>query len=702
MRSLRTHAGMAKRHAITRSVLLLVFTGHVLIGVAGSGTDSLQRALTTAKQDSIRFDLLLALAGEYLDSDPRVAMRYCEQARDLCARTGRPGDLGEVEGWMGYVDEQMGHIPEAVAHYRTSLREAERLKDAKGQSTVLNNLAAIYMEQGLPDSAMAAHRRSLELRIAMNDELGQAVSLGNIGYLLAAQGRVGEAMEHYSRALRLYERFNDADGVATTLHNMASVHRDQGDLQHALTLFMRELAINDSLKDVLGMATTEDNIGNVLERDGRLDEAMEHYLRALELHESSNDQRGMGYSLRNIAGIEVKQGRADSALAHAARSLVLSREVSDKRGVASALLAEGSALEKLGHMSEALDRGRRALQGSLELGYPQLVRDAAMLLERLHRSAGRWKEALEMKDLYITMRDSVLSDDARRSTLRQQFSYEYEKKEAVLKADQARQASEAREALQRERNRRNMFLAAGVCVLLLAIGLFSRLRFVRRSRAAIQQERDVADGLLLNILPEEVALELKKKGHADARHFDTATILFTDFKGFTQVSEQVTPAELVAELNTCFKAFDGIMEKHGIEKIKTIGDAYMAAGGLPDPRNGAPVDVVNAALEMQCFMQQHRMERTAAGKAFFEMRVGIHTGPVVAGIVGVKKFQYDIWGDTVNTASRMESSGEVGQVNISASTYALVKKEPGLSFTPRGKVQAKGKGEMEMYFVERA
>ncbi|MEO8067869.1 MAG: adenylate/guanylate cyclase domain-containing protein, partial [Flavobacteriales bacterium] len=212
------------------------------------------------------------------------------------------------------------------------------------------------------------------------------------------------------------------------------------------------------------------------------------------------------------------------------------------------------------------------------------------------------------------------------------------------------------------------------------------------------------------------------KGHADAKHFDSATILFTDFKGFTEASEKLSPQELVAELNTCFKAFDHIVTLRGIEKIKTIGDAYMCAGGLPDPKTSSPVDVVHAALEMQVFMIARKAVRDAQGKPAFEMRVGIHTGPVVAGIVGVKKFQYDIWGDTVNTASRMESSGEVGQVNISEATYRLVvgsrlpvvgagdgsrttdNLQPtaagALTFIPRGKVQAKGKGEMEMYFVE--
>ena len=251
----------------------------------------------------------------------------------------------------------------------------------------------------------------------------------------------------------------------------------------------------------------------------------------------------------------------------------------------------------------------------------------------------------------------------------------------------------------RVKRTRNIYLFSAIGVVGLAIGLWSRLRFVHRSRAAIQKEKDRSEELLLNILPEEVAEELKAKGEAEAKLISDVTVLFTDFKGFTAMSEKLTPKELVADIHECFSAFDHIMEKRGIEKIKTIGDAYMAAGGLPTPNTTHALDVVKAALEIRDFIAEGKARKVAAGLPYFEIRIGIHTGPVVAGIVGVKKFAYDIWGDTVNTASRMESSGEVGHVNISESTYALVKNLPGLTFTPRGKVQAKGKGEMEMYFV---
>jgi adenylate cyclase len=159
---------------------------------------------------------------------------------------------------------------------------------------------------------------------------------------------------------------------------------------------------------------------------------------------------------------------------------------------------------------------------------------------------------------------------------------------------------------------------------------------------------------------------------------------------------------LVSEINTCFIVFDNIMGKYGIEKIKTIGDAYMAASGLPVQSDDSAKNAVLAALEMQEFISKRKAEMDAAGKPAFEMRVGIHTGPVVAGIVGVKKFQYDIWGDAVNTAARMESSGEVEKVNISEATYNYLKDDPDLFFESRGKIEAKGKGDIEMYFVSKA
>ncbi len=223
---------------------------------------------------------------------------------------------------------------------------------------------------------------------------------------------------------------------------------------------------------------------------------------------------------------------------------------------------------------------------------------------------------------------------------------------------------------------------------------------VQERTKELRLEKQKSDDLLLNILPEEVANELKEKGSADAKQFDMVTVMFTDFKGFTKISERLSPSQLVEEIHICFKAFDAIIARHNIEKIKTIGDAYMCAGGLPVSNETHAIDVVNAAIEIRQFMQEHLEQKKLTGQEVFEIRIGIHTGPVVAGIVGIRKFAYDIWGDTVNIASRLESSGEAGKINISGSTYECVKDH--FLCTYRGKIEAKNKGQIDMYFVENA
>ncbi|MES2778830.1 MAG: adenylate/guanylate cyclase domain-containing protein [Bacteroidota bacterium] len=213
---------------------------------------------------------------------------------------------------------------------------------------------------------------------------------------------------------------------------------------------------------------------------------------------------------------------------------------------------------------------------------------------------------------------------------------------------------------------------------------------VAERTAQLTLEKHKSDELLLNILPEGVAEELKNTGSAEAKQYNHVSVLFTDFVNFTGLSERMTPTELVQEIHRNFTAFDAIIEKHGLEKIKTIGDAYMAVCGLPNEMPDHAQRVVKAALDILNYMEH--------SGSTFQIRMGIHSGDVVAGIVGVKKYAYDIWGDAVNTAARMEQNSETGKINISGSTYELVKRE--FNCVHRGKIEAKNKGEIDMYFVE--
>ncbi len=281
---------------------------------------------------------------------------------------------------------------------------------------------------------------------------------------------------------------------------------------------------------------------------------------------------------------------------------------------------------------------------------------------------------------------------------------EREKQEADAKKQKAEAETKKAEAkAQKAINDKLLIgLIGGGIVLLLSviafIQKFNSNRKLNSKNKEIELERQKSDTLLLNILPEETAQELKETGHAQPHSYELVTVMFTDFKGFTQISEKLSPEELVKKLEYCFTEFDKICDKYDLEKIKTIGDAYMCAGGIPVSNTSNPKDAVKAGLEMQKFMKDWKMYQEKLGEPTFELRLGIHTGSVVAGVIGKNKFAYDIWGDAVNLAARMESSGEVGKVNISETTYEHVKND--FQCEHRGKIIAKNKGEIDMYFVE--
>jgi len=221
---------------------------------------------------------------------------------------------------------------------------------------------------------------------------------------------------------------------------------------------------------------------------------------------------------------------------------------------------------------------------------------------------------------------------------------------------------------------------------------------LEKQRDLITKEKETSEKLLLNILPAEVADELKAKGRAEVRQYEMVSVLFADIKGFTESSQVLSPAEVVKALEFYFTAFDEIIQKYDIEKIKTIGDAYMCAAGIPKPTKSNPIDLTLAAFEMQRFMKEHKKAKYASKQLpDWELRIGINTGSLIAGVIGQTKFVYDIWGDTVNTASRMESTGVVNQINVSEDTHQYIKDF--FVCESRGKINAKGKGEVEMFFA---
>lgn len=433
---------------------------------------------------------------------------------------------------------------------------------------------------------------------------------------------------------------------------------------------------------------------------GDVDEAKQIFKRIYRDLALRGKRKRQIYLLNNLAALYGMSGDLDSAAHFLELALPICRAINCETQLdlwqnLATLASQREQYElSLLFLDSAMTQARSTKNLILETA---LLREKALATSK----TGEIERAFDYLILHSSLQDSLFSKQMAEAVANYQERYESEKQAGLIDKLQIEKLdSDLREATLKQT--RNIILVVGVAVVLLAFGLWRRLKHISNTKAIIEAERNRADELLLNILPQEVAQELKEKGRAEAKEFEMVSILFTDFKGFTTASEKLSAQDLVAEINTCFEAFDGLMEKHGVEKIKTIGDAYMAASGLSKSTIDSVRKTVLAALEIQDFIIQRQAKQNKKGGPAFEMRAGIHTGPVVAGIVGVKKFQYDIWGDTVNIASRMESSGAVSKVNISQTTYELLKHDPDFTFESRGKIQAKGKGEIEMYFVSKA
>jgi adenylate cyclase len=354
--------------------------------------------------------------------------------------------------------------------------------------------------------------------------------------------------------------------------------------------------------------------------------------------------------------------------------------------------AQQMAEERLREQSKILNQQQQQLLASNQslTASEKEKQDVSMKLQKTQADLTNEKTVSEEKTRQLTQAEAEAALQAANLEL-QQNKMQRQRDSLQLQKNELDMKDKALE----ERRKEQIFYVVGI-VALLAVSLlvFRNFRVQKKYNMALVNEKKRSEELLLNILPAEVAEELMQKGFTDAKHFYDVTVLFTDFVNFTSVAETMLPQQLVGELHVCFKAFDMILSKYRIEKIKTVGDAYMAVSGLPVANPNHATDIAAAALEIRDFMAKRKMEM---GNNTFGIRIGINSGNVVAGIVGVRKFAYDIWGDTVNIAARLEQNSEEGRINISEATYQLVKDK--YLCEPRGKVVAKNKGNLDMYYL---
>ncbi len=639
--------------------------------------DSLLRRLPALKEDSNKVKLLCAIGEAYSKTDPDAGIRYGDQAKALAGTTGWERGAADAECVLAENYLSKADYPKAL----DCAQKALRLYKAADQN-----------DPAVRDREYLVHYK--------------------LGLVLFRIGDYPGALSNALEALKYYESTGNKKGIADASNIIANAHTYSGNAGKGLEYYYKSLQMSTEIGDKNGMAAVVSNIGDVYIKQGKFDSGIAWVQRAFQMNEASGNYHYQAINLFTIANAYLLQAMLSQSLDYSFRSLKIA-EAHDKTTIpwnyamisgcylhmaidSPGKIPAGSRIPgtRATHLAQCILYGNKAIKIDIEAGDLQGLKDDYHTLFSAQRLAGDNKAAIESYEQYTAIKDSIYNIENNTKMSEMETQREVVLKEKQIELDKL--------AVVKKRNERGFYLG-GIGGLLVIVGIMFRNYKIQKrgnelqliSNRQLTIEKQKSEDLLLNILPAEVAEELKEKGVAEARLFDQVTVLFTDFVDFTAAGQRMTAKELVGELHACFHAFDDILNKYEIEKIKTIGDAYLAVSGVPVPVPGHAQHVLAAAVDILHFMTERKK---ALGDKTFGIRIGIHSGSVVAGIVGVKKFAYDIWGDTVNTASRMEQSSMPGKINISQTTYDLVKDS--FSCTYRGEIDVKGKGVMKMYYVE--
>ncbi|MEL4456348.1 adenylate/guanylate cyclase domain-containing protein [Lutimonas vermicola] len=496
------------------------------------------------------------------------------------------------------------------------------------------------------------------------------------GNVLTKNGDLSLALESYLKAADIAIEIKENNLLGSTYTAIAGAYYNAHNHQNTVYYYQKAIEIFRQAKtlDSLNFAKTNLNLGDEYLRVNQPDSALVYFLQSEPIFKSLQNEAGEAYNLGNIGIAYAQKGRHDLAESYMNDAIVIHKALQDYYPICQYLLIKADIYIAKGDYETASNFAHESLVLATEKGLKKQISEANLKLSDIYNLVGNTSDSYQYYKDHIAYRDSVFNLTSLQKMADMRTNFEVAKKQSEV------------DLLNQQKTNQKVLIFTMVVIFVMT-GLYYW---------NISKEKKRSDKLLLNILPAKTAEELKKSGKVQAKKFDSVSVMFTDFQAFTRYSQQLSPEVLVKSVDYFFSKFDKIIDTYKLEKIKTIGDAYMCAGGLPNPSDDHAVKIIQAAFEIQQFVTASK-QLPDLNIAHFEIRIGINTGPVVAGVVGKKKFAYDIWGDTVNVAARMESNSMAGMINISENTFKLVEKYFDCEY--RGEIDVKNKGMMKMYFV---
>jgi class 3 adenylate cyclase/tetratricopeptide (TPR) repeat protein len=659
----------------------------------------------------------IKIVEEMLDEMNPESLFHARQALALARRIGYARGIAWGLVYVPDTEAAEGRFDKALPDLKESMRLFDSLGDTRGMGKVHQVTGFTFLMQ--QQYSLSEERLLYALKIF--EDLKDTFNIEETSILLGAvsnaTGNRDKALEYLQQALEAAKAVHTR-AIPNIMSRMASVYTGQKQYDKARDYGQQALALAQKNRSVFVMQLALLFLGRMYEATSNFPQAEAQYRYALRLIDSSGVINTLSLSIfQALTQLYVKQERYDEAFRLCQQVIALARTFDDTRALAGSLADIGGLYLLHGKTHEAIDSYRQALPLAEKNGQLQQLRTVANKLSEAFEQEKNYAKALEYHKLGKTYSDSILRQDRTRQVANLEANYRLEKQKLETNTFRAEAAAERADA---ERQRWVTIAVGAALALAVALGvvLFRSNRAKDRATKEILHQQHVleeqaveielantalhvaherSEELLLNVLPSAIADRLKSGERTIADKFDSVTVLFADVVGFTKLSASTTPEGLVSLLDALFSGFDELAERYGLEKIKTIGDAYMVVGGLPVLAEDHAERVARFALAMQPLVNEMADKFGMPGLA---MRIGLHTGEVVAGVIGKKKFAYDLWGDTVNTASRMESRGEAGKIQVSPEVYELLREK--FVFEERGEIEVKGKGKMRTWFLVRA
>ena len=568
--------------------------------------------------------------------------------------------LSKIYNLLGNVYKNVSDLSIALEYFEKSLKIDEDLENKLGIVSNLSGMAFVYVSLSNYSKALQLLEKSLNINNEIGNKKNIASVLANFGTIYRNLADYSKSIECYEKALLIQEELGNNNSIAINYGNIGNVYTSLSDYYKAIEYYKKAIQLSEEFGITVGLQYYYSNLGSVYTYLNDYSTGLEYFYRALTINEKLGDKLGIASNLGNIGSVYKELLDYPKSLEFQEKSLSINEEIGDKHSIAINLGNIGLVYKMLKDFSKSLEYFKKAYYLSNEIGVKSSTMDILIHISELYEDIGDIENAFSFYKQYIKVKDEIISEEATNKS--QQF-------------DQRRKIEDDEKA--------------------------------RQLKLARFQEQEK---ILHNILPIKIADRILNHESFIADHFNSVSVLFMDLVGFTVLSSLAPPKQLVFLLDSFFTKADSIIEKFGLEKIKTIGDGYLAVANVTTPLENHQQATALAALQLLESMKDFSVNFPSdLGETGWikdmnnlEIRIGIHTGEVVAGIIGKNKYTYDLWGDAVNVASRMESNSEAGRIHISDAFAKSIDSNPEFHLIPRGEISVKGKGSMNTYWLEKA